>query len=70
VDFTFVFFGWNVRWASHNNLIHPSKGEGMIEIIITIGVFIGAIWWACTANFDACEGCNHDCDQGRRCPHK
>ena len=40
------------------------------EILITIGVFACAIWWACTANWGACDSCNHDCDQGRRCPHK
>ena len=40
------------------------------EIFITIGLFVGAIWWARTANFDACEGCNYDCNQGRDCPSK
>jgi hypothetical protein len=40
------------------------------EILITIGLFAGAIWWACTANFDACDECNYDCNQGRDCPAK
>jgi hypothetical protein len=49
---------------------HPSKGASMniTEIIITIGLFAGAIWWAWTANWDACNSCDYDCDQGRNCP--
>ena len=40
------------------------------EILITIGLFVGAIWWARTANFDACDECSNDCNQGRDCPAK
>ena len=42
----------------------------MIEIIITIGLFVGAIWWAANANFAPCEKCNYDCRQGRDCPNR
>jgi len=38
------------------------------EILITVGLFAGAIWWAWTANWDACDSCDYDCDQGRNCP--
>jgi uncharacterized membrane protein YwzB len=40
----------------------------MIEIIITVGVFVVIVWWAASANFDACDECNYDCRQGRDCP--
>jgi hypothetical protein len=42
----------------------------MIEIIITVGVFVVIVWWAANANFAPCEKCNYDCRQGRDCPNR
>jgi hypothetical protein len=40
----------------------------LAEILIPIAVLIGAIWWAFTGNWGACEECNYNCRQGRNCP--
>jgi hypothetical protein len=39
-----------------------------IDIIIFVVVFAVAVWWAYTANFNACDECNQNCNQGRDCP--
>ena len=41
-----------------------------VQIIVTILVFVVIAWWALTANFDACDECNHNCRQGRDCPRR
>jgi len=49
---------------------NPSKGASMtlLEVLLYVGVFVVIVWWAWAANFDACDECNHDCNQGRDCP--
>lgn len=41
----------------------------ILEAIIIFGVFGVVVWWAHTANFQACEKCTYDCNQGRDCRH-
>jgi hypothetical protein len=31
MDFNFVFFVWNVCWATHNNFIHPSQRRNQMR---------------------------------------
>jgi hypothetical protein len=40
------------------------------EILITVGLFVGALWWVWVADWDACEKCDYDCNQGRDCPER